>query len=345
MTDTETVPGLLQIGETLRAARDGRGLSLDQAAARLRCDVRVLESLEAGRFADVGPPVFARGHLLRYAEMLGESGEAMLAAWTQSADGTSAASELLSDQHPRRVRDLRQVRRRLVTGTALLCIAIVAVWGLQQLGARSRAASTSTASAADARSFPAASNAAPGAPAPLLTRDTPAGGTAATPAEPADAAVAAAVEQSVADAVAPATPQPASVTPGLAGTASTPVAKEPASPASAAPARDGARLAAAEPTDAAAVRLARLAVTASADTWLEIYDRRNRRLFFGVARPGTMVDVRGGLPLRVVVGNVPAATFELDGRRLDVPREAMRGRRAATFRVGPDGRPSAVPRA
>ena len=344
MTDTETVPGLLQIGETLRAARDGRGLSLDQAAARLRCDVRVLESLEAGRFADVGPPVFARGHLLRYAEMLGESGEAMLAAWTQSADGTSAASELLSDQHPRRVRDLRQVRRRLVTGTALLCIAIVAVWGLQQLGARSRAAPTSAASLADARPVPAASDAPPRAPEPVLSTE-PSVTAAATRAEPAGPAVATTVEPSVPDAVAAAPSQPARAVAGLAATASVPVATEPAAPASAAPARDGARLAAAEPTDATAVRLARLAVTASAETWLEIYDRRNRRLFFGVARPGTMVDVRGGLPLRVVVGNVPAATFELDGRRLDVPREAMRGRRAATFRVGPDGRPSAVPRA
>ncbi len=128
MSESETLPGLVQIGETLRAARENRALSLDQAAARLRCDVRVVEALEAGRFADVGPAVFARGHLLRYAEMLGEPGEAMVAEWAALADGASAG-ELMADSHPRRVRDLRVVRRRLVGGTALLCVAIVAAWG------------------------------------------------------------------------------------------------------------------------------------------------------------------------------------------------------------------------
>lgn len=343
MADNEPSPGLLQIGETLRAARDGRGLSLDQAAARLRCDVRVLESLEAGRFADVGPPVFARGHLLRYAAMLGESGEAMLAAWTQSADGTSAASELLADQHPRRVRDLRQVRRRLVAGTALLCIVIVAAWGLQQLGTRPRAATGAVVASEAPAAAPAAAASASATPTPALARDSASGAGQGVPAE-ASGPPAAVAGEPLAQEPAVASPPSPAATARVAAVGS-PVATEPAASAAAAPVRDVARLAAAEPADAAAVRLARLAVTASAETWLEIYDRRNRRLFFGVARPGAMVDVRGGLPLRVVVGNVPAATFELDGRRLDVPREAMRGRRAATFRVGPDGRPSAVPRA
>jgi cytoskeleton protein RodZ len=122
----------------------------------------------------------------------------------------------------------------------------------------------------------------------------------------------------------------------------------------AAPAQQGSSQAAAlpaEPPSAASEQAearpasARLAVTASEESWLEVYDRRNRRLYFGVARPGALVDVRGNLPLRVVVGNAPATTFEVDGRRVEVPREAMRGRRAATFRVGPDGRLSAWPRA
>ena len=311
MAEPEAEPGLVQIGETLRAAREVRGLSLEQAALRLRCDVRVIERLEAGRFDELGPPVFVRGHLLRYAEMLGESGDAMVTAWAHGAADTSAAGELMSDTHPRRTRDLRQIRRRLVAGTALLCVAIVVLWSLQQLGSRPAADSGAGAASEDARAIAPAA-----APAAAASRIAP-----------------------------PATvPPPTATVPAGAPRAAVP------SPARGGAAAVGAAAAGSEPqtvTKPAASRAptAQLAVTATADSWLEIYDRRNRRLFFGVARPGTLVDVRGSLPLRVVVGNVPATTFELDGRRVEVPRAAMRGRRAATFRVGPDGRLSAWPRA
>jgi cytoskeleton protein RodZ len=83
----------------------------------------------------------------------------------------------------------------------------------------------------------------------------------------------------------------------------------------------------------------------AADSWLEIYDVRNRRLFFGLATVGAPVDVQGRAPLRVIVGNAPAATVELNGQRVEVPPGAMRGRRAAALRVNADGRLIALPRA
>ncbi len=43
-----------------------------QAAERLHVDAAVIEALESGRFAALGAPVFVRGHLRRYAELLGE---------------------------------------------------------------------------------------------------------------------------------------------------------------------------------------------------------------------------------------------------------------------------------
>jgi cytoskeleton protein RodZ len=344
MTDAATVPGLVQIGETLRAAREVRGLSPDQAAARLRCDVRVIEALEAGRFADVGPPVFARGHLLRYAELLGEPGDAMVAAWAQVA-GSTAAGELMADTHPRPVRDLRQVRRRLVAGTAILCATIVAAWSLQQFGTPTRrpdarAAAETVASSAVAGPRRAALEQPPGSassPSSTLAQAQP-------PAPVEQQARASVPDPSLTPSSAAPAPAGARAANARLATATPPAARPSARdvlapPAPAASGRDATNAAAQTGSSA------RLAVTASEESWLEVYDRRNRRLFFGVARPGALVDVRGNLPLRVVVGNVPATTFEVDGRRVEVPREAMRGRRAATFRVGPDGRLSAWPRA
>ena len=60
------------IGRQLLAARERQGLSVADAAASLRVDQAVIEALEAGRFFALGAPVFARGYLRHYAELLGE---------------------------------------------------------------------------------------------------------------------------------------------------------------------------------------------------------------------------------------------------------------------------------
>jgi cytoskeleton protein RodZ len=65
------VPLPLLIGATLTAAREKRGVTLAQAAERLRLDVGVIQALEEERFDTLGAPVYVRGHLRRYAEFLG----------------------------------------------------------------------------------------------------------------------------------------------------------------------------------------------------------------------------------------------------------------------------------
>lgn len=60
------------IGATLRTARERMGMGLGQAAERLHVDAQVIDALERGSFAMLGAPVFVRGHLRRYAELLGE---------------------------------------------------------------------------------------------------------------------------------------------------------------------------------------------------------------------------------------------------------------------------------
>jgi cytoskeleton protein RodZ len=61
------------IGARLRSAREKKGLTILQAAEKLHVDARVLESLEREDFAALGAPVYARGHLRRYGELLGEA--------------------------------------------------------------------------------------------------------------------------------------------------------------------------------------------------------------------------------------------------------------------------------
>jgi cytoskeleton protein RodZ len=63
----------------LREERERRGLSRHQVAQDLHVDEQTIEALEAGRFATFGAPVFARGHLRKYATLLGLNADELLA--------------------------------------------------------------------------------------------------------------------------------------------------------------------------------------------------------------------------------------------------------------------------
>lgn len=58
------------VGEQLRDARMEAGLTLAEAAARLRMQIRVVEALEAENWARLGAPVFVRGQLRSYLRLL-----------------------------------------------------------------------------------------------------------------------------------------------------------------------------------------------------------------------------------------------------------------------------------
>lgn len=71
-------------GPLLRRARESRGLTEQQAAEQLNLDVAVVSALERDDFAALGAPVFAKGHLRRYGEMLGLAADDVLAAYERA---------------------------------------------------------------------------------------------------------------------------------------------------------------------------------------------------------------------------------------------------------------------
>jgi cytoskeleton protein RodZ len=60
-------------GELLRKQRERRALSVQQAAEDLHLDASMIEAIEADRFQVLGAPVYAKGHLRKYAMLLGLS--------------------------------------------------------------------------------------------------------------------------------------------------------------------------------------------------------------------------------------------------------------------------------
>ncbi|GIW18523.1 MAG: hypothetical protein KatS3mg064_1680 [Tepidiforma sp.] len=61
---------MARIGDTLREARERRGLSIEQAAQETRISPRFLEALEAEEFDVLPAPVYVRGFLRSYANYL-----------------------------------------------------------------------------------------------------------------------------------------------------------------------------------------------------------------------------------------------------------------------------------
>lgn len=61
------------IGARLRAGRERLGLTVLQVAERIHTDPKIVEAIEAENFEALGAPVYARGHIRHYADLVGES--------------------------------------------------------------------------------------------------------------------------------------------------------------------------------------------------------------------------------------------------------------------------------
>lgn len=66
------------IGQVLRDAREAQGLTVGDAAVRLRLMHRQIEAMEADAFESLGQPVFARGFVRNYARLVGVAPETLL---------------------------------------------------------------------------------------------------------------------------------------------------------------------------------------------------------------------------------------------------------------------------
>ena len=71
-------------GARLRLVREQLGLSQQQAAEQLTCDVSVITALDGDDYATLGADVFVKGHLRRYAALLGLPDSDLLAAYERS---------------------------------------------------------------------------------------------------------------------------------------------------------------------------------------------------------------------------------------------------------------------
>lgn len=250
-------------GKRLRMERERRGLSERKIAEELHVDVKVIEALEAGRFQSLGAPVYAKGHLRKYASLLGLDADALLEAC--EPDQVHAPDLVPLKPAPGQRRRRRRLPiKTIVAMFAVLVAAAVLYWVLRY------------------RVFAEA-------PPPATAVSTP---EMAAPAQAerdqsANADVGAPVVQAAA---APTTPAPS--------------VKEPAH------------------VDSAPVRLR---ISFAADSWVEVYDASDQRVFFDMGAAGSARSFSANAPLRVFLGFADGVQIELDGRAVALPVTVKRG--------------------
>jgi cytoskeleton protein RodZ len=279
-------------GVKLKAERERRGLSAQKAADEMHLDRWVIDALEADDYARIGPAVYAKGHLKKYAALLGLPAAEIAAGFESRApirsEPVSAGPSMLLS-----TRDESAGPGGLTPIQVAGCVAVVLALGVlwwRPWHARVK---------------------------------SPAGG-----APPAAAAVV--------------TPAPAPETGLLSSAQAAPVAAAPPVGAAATPST-GAAVAdvpASNSADAGApvpgAGRARLRLSFSADSWVDVHDAAGKRTFAGNGLANSVKTISGLAPMRVYLGVGSGVQLEINDRAVAIGPQFFAGD-VARFEAGADG--------
>jgi cytoskeleton protein RodZ len=283
-------------GSKLKAERERRGLSAQKAADELHLDRWVIDALEADDYKRIGPTVYAKGHLKKYAALLGLPAAEILAGYESRPPGpvehTSAGPSMLLSTRDEGPAFGNWSPTQIIGGLiAALLLAGVLWWRPWHQRANAPLSSAPVAAAsAGAASAAADATAEPGAgsiaaESPALAKDT-----AAAP-----------------------VPTPA-IDGGAAGPASADAAAVP-------------------PPGAGR---ARLRMSFSADSWVDVHDANGRRTFAGNGLANSVKTIAGAAPLRVYLGVGSGVQLEINDRAVAIGPQFFAGD-VARFEAGADG--------
>ena len=288
-------------GGRLAEARRAKQISVLEIAKELHVEEAKIRALENNQFDVLGAPVFAKGHLKKYSQLVGVNHDDVLADYYRLTRSQEMPPVVVKRQKP---------KRELTPGPWIAAILVIGSLAIAYWILVERPFATLPVPPA---SSPAASESAPPAEA------TEAGDEEAPPAaEPAGETESAA--ESVAE------PPPGEV-PGqpVENEQPQPTEDEPTQPTVDELAQPEAAQTAMPVADGDDVRLS---VTFVGDCWTEIMDASGRRLFFQLGRAGRTVNVSGPGPLSVLFGDADNVDIRVNGEDFSIPATSRRGRTA-----------------
>ncbi len=286
-------------GQRLAEARRERQIAVLEVAKELHLDETKVRALENNEFESLGAPVFAKGHLRKYADLVGVDEKDVLADYYQLTRSESIPPVVANRSRP---------RREFSPGPWIAVVVVVAVVALAYW-----IMTRQPSPPAPAASQPAAEE-----PVPASNEQEPAGSGAdedldeptPTVAEEPDPEPEAETEPEP-------EPEPATEPEPEATAASQPA---PARPASSEPLADGD---------------VRLTIEFLGDCWTEIFDARGRRLYYNLGSDGQTVDVAGPGPLSVLFGDADNVSLMVNGEAFTIADADRSGRTARFALYGP----------
>ncbi|HYW04552.1 MAG TPA: RodZ domain-containing protein [Gammaproteobacteria bacterium] len=314
-------------GQRLQRARETAGLEVARVATELRLDARAIEALEQDRYDRLPPPIFVRGYLRAYGELLDLPVDELLEAHAR-LQPEEEKPLVAGEPVERGPGNGRMGLRVIVLVLLLLAVIGAVVWwfgsspGHTMLApAKSGGSASGAKHAGDSGTDPGAAKAAVArkmtvrhlaAPAPAA--DNTAGTPEAVPAAAAGPQhpVAGAEEQpgDAAPNAGQGAAQPATV-PGGTRTRAAPqsgAAKSDGPPAAERGAMDSRE--AIPPS-----RRVQLALTFRQKSWVEVHDARRKRLLYTLVQAGQRRTLVAEAPVHVFLGNAPGVRVTVNGQR------------------------------
>jgi cytoskeleton protein RodZ len=292
------------LGGRLKAERERKGFSTQKAADQLHLDAWVIEALESGDYARIGPSVYGKGHLKRYAGLLGLPADEIIGAYE-----TRPAAPVEAAQAPALRMRAAETQERAppwatVAGVAVISVLVAGaavLWWRPWLSRRAAAA---------AGPAPRALVTAEGIGAPKAAGGESADG-GPTDGRPADRVVG---SGSLAD----------GATPGGAHSVTAAGGAE----------VDTVAAGGTEPVPG--LGHARLRLSFSADSWVEVHDASGRRLFAGRGHANSVKTIAGAAPMRVYLGFASGVQLEVNNHVVAIGPQFVAGD-VAHFEAGADG--------
>ena len=334
------------IGSRLRAAREKKSLTILQAAEKMHVDARILESLEAEDFVALGAPVYARGHLRHYAELVGESPTELQQLYADSTRAAPAQPDLTRIARGEPESDSSKLVGPAAIGLVAVGLVGVVWWlltlsteNVQPTTVHSKVDSNTTATS-QASPVAASTDADSETPVPLpapVPESTPRGtksgvgpgakGGSSAPGT--QNTKTAAATQTGGKSTGSTTPSASAAGKTLAATNASASGKTPAATNTPPPAAAGTAAApvavanVAAPPPSPRSKDGELTLKFSSDSWAEVYDASGQRLFYDVGAASSAHTMKGQAPLRVILGNASGVAVEFNGRPALIPAGAQ----------------------
>jgi cytoskeleton protein RodZ len=162
----------------LRAERERRGYSVQYAAEDLHLDVWLIEALEANRFEALGAPVYAKGHLRKYATLLGLS-PAMVLRRYEALNGTPTEPTPIPAAMVAPVPQRRSVPKLPLWIAAAIAVVAGVAWLVYEFWPLARGSGVATTSEVPAVTVPRPTSSEPQPPVEQSSATTPSLPTAA----------------------------------------------------------------------------------------------------------------------------------------------------------------------